>query len=506
MPDLAVAHSRQPGSARICHHRSHVKANPTIQTILRDITTANDRQVPNTCTRTFLQAAYLYQMSSLISSFLIEPVVRQARRFSRPSISSTDTPRQSIDDQHSQDGLVTPQDEPSSTAVISSRPEESSHQGIRIETPEVSILSALSGEPLVSSPTTEDGGLDAELAISGEARPGIVSSLSRTSIQSSSSQRDLSRHDEETPNPLYGIPERFRSTNTSFSNSMDSLMETQEGSPRRINGQDSVRSLAGSYSSRMGNGTLPEDDGMGALRKRIVEIREMGISNPEKARLMHDLMTEQHNSSQASLHAPHLHGPRSPASLLSLDHPLTPNSIQSGADTCADPLTPMSLSSAVDPLNPYNIDERALEPTFVPKWVHPLISTSPITEGSEHEPEEEEVPVLGCSHYKRNVKLQCSACNQWYTCRFCHDEAEDHSLNRKETKNMLCMRCGSPQPAAEHCMECGERAAWYYCAICKLWDNDSEKSIYHCNDCGICRIGQGLGKDFHHCKVLVFVQ
>ena len=36
---------------------------------------------------------------------------------------------------------------------------------------------------------------------------------------------------------------------------------------------------------------------------------------------------------------------------------------------------------------------------------------------------------------------------------------------------------------------------------CKLWDDDPEKKIYHCDDCGICRIGAGLGKDFFHCKV-----
>ena len=38
---------------------------------------------------------------------------------------------------------------------------------------------------------------------------------------------------------------------------------------------------------------------------------------------------------------------------------------------------------------------------------------------------------------------------------------------------------------------------------CKLWDDDPHKSIYHCNDCGICRIGKGLGKDFFHCKVFL---
>jgi hypothetical protein len=66
---------------------------------------------------------------------------------------------------------------------------------------------------------------------------------------------------------------------------------------------------------------------------------------------------------------------------------------------------------------------------------------------------------------------------------------------------MLCMLCGHAQPAAQYCKQCGELAAQYYCAACKLWDNDASKSIYHCNDCGICRVGKGIGKDFFHCKV-----
>ena len=37
--------------------------------------------------------------------------------------------------------------------------------------------------------------------------------------------------------------------------------------------------------------------------------------------------------------------------------------------------------------------------------------------------------------------------------------------------------------------------AQYYCDRCKLWDDDSTP-IYHCYECGICRVGHGLGKDF----------
>lgn len=120
--------------------------------------------------------------------------------------------------------------------------------------------------------------------------------------------------------------------------------------------------------------------------------------------------------------------------------------------------------------------------------------------------------ILGCQHYRRGAKLQCSTCNQWATCRHCHDEKEDHKLIRyhvyktqlircrKDTRNMICMHCATPQKAAQYCQNCHIRLARYYCDKCHLWDDHPTKSIYHCADCGICRVGEGLGKDFFHCK------
>src|SRR5271154_3820405 len=59
--------------------------------------------------------------------------------------------------------------------------------------------------------------------------------------------------------------------------------------------------------------------------------------------------------------------------------------------------------------------------------------------------------ILGCRHYRRGAKLQCSTCNQWATCRHCHDEQEDHKLIRKDTRNMICMYCSTPQKAGQYC-------------------------------------------------------
>lgn len=108
--------------------------------------------------------------------------------------------------------------------------------------------------------------------------------------------------------------------------------------------------------------------------------------------------------------------------------------------------------------------------------------------------------VYGCKHYQRGCKLQAHCCGKWFPCRFCHDEVSDHTIVRSLTSTMMCMHCSFVQPAAQKCVNCSACVAKYYCDVCKLWDSDPTKNIYHCNDCGICRIGQGLGKDYFHCK------
>jgi hypothetical protein len=64
----------------------------------------------------------------------------------------------------------------------------------------------------------------------------------------------------------------------------------------------------------------------------------------------------------------------------------------------------------------------------------------------------------------------------------------------------MCMHCLKVQPAGQDCIECGKQVSKYYCKECKLWDSDPKKNIYHCHDCGICRIGKGLGIDYFHCQ------
>lgn len=106
---------------------------------------------------------------------------------------------------------------------------------------------------------------------------------------------------------------------------------------------------------------------------------------------------------------------------------------------------------------------------------------------------------MGCKHYQRACKVKAACCGEFYVCRFCHDESQAHKMNRNATQLMLCMHCSTVQPPAKSCAECHVELAKYYCEVCRLWDNHPEKSIYHCDKCGICRLGKGLDQDYFHC-------
>lgn len=436
-------------------------------------------------------------MSNYLSSFLIDPVVRQARRFSR---SANDSVSRSFENNEAElhgNELAT-----AATAA---------HEG----PPQIGVSSenlpssTISGGAEVQSPAPLEGADGGELQAwhVGQAYDATpLRPVRAGDIEPALNAQEvlLLAPDEASDN----VPEEasigVRSATSSFSNSarsmIDTIMSSAEtpGQNSRSNSQD-ARSRGESRGRQPGDGILPANDGMGHMRKRILAIQRTNSSSEEKARLVHGLMTEKHNSSQPILHSHHLaRGQSPPTSVESTDRPFSASSPESAQSLrrMASPLT--SSSSKVDQANPFNISPDDLKPTYYQK-------PAPIQQDGEQEGaflDAEEAPkTLGCAHYRRNIKLQCSACHKWYTCRFCHDAVEDHMLNRRETKNMLCMLCGCAQPASEECALCSERGAWYYCDVCKLWDDDPQKSIYHCNDCGICRVGQGLGKDFFHCKV-----
>ncbi|KAK7398904.1 hypothetical protein VNO78_10078 [Psophocarpus tetragonolobus] len=135
-----------------------------------------------------------------------------------------------------------------------------------------------------------------------------------------------------------------------------------------------------------------------------------------------------------------------------------------------------------------------------PKALSEGSSNSVEIEGLSPSFRDPEKHVFGCEHYKRNCKLRAACCGKLYTCRFCHDNVSDHSIDRKATSEMMCMRCLSIQPIGTACMtpSCnGFSMAKYYCNICRFFDD--ERNVYHCPFCNLCRVGRGLGIDYFHC-------
>ncbi|NXM19808.1 ZN363 protein, partial [Ploceus nigricollis] len=96
-------------------------------------------------------------------------------------------------------------------------------------------------------------------------------------------------------------------------------------------------------------------------------------------------------------------------------------------------------------------------------------------------------------------RLQAPCCGKLYPCRLCHDGAEEHQLDRFRVSEVgiteLKETFLSPQ-AQQRCEGCGSLFGEYYCDICHLFDRD--KKQYHCEECGICRIGPK--EDFFHCS------
>ncbi|KAJ8787763.1 hypothetical protein J1605_022794 [Eschrichtius robustus] len=47
----------------------------------------------------------------------------------------------------------------------------------------------------------------------------------------------------------------------------------------------------------------------------------------------------------------------------------------------------------------------------------------------------------GCEHYDRGCRLKAPCCDKLYSCRLCHDNSEDHLLDRFKVKEVQCINC-----------------------------------------------------------------
>jgi len=103
-----------------------------------------------------------------------------------------------------------------------------------------------------------------------------------------------------------------------------------------------------------------------------------------------------------------------------------------------------------------------------------------------------------CSHYTRRCSLVAPCCDKIYKCRFCHDEIEQHEMNRSSVEQIVCRQCDKRQSLNTHCEECGIRFGLYTCLECRLFD-DTDKEQFHCDKCGLCRVGGS--KNYFHCDI-----
>lgn len=431
-------------------------------------------------------------MSQYIPSFLIEPVVRHARRFSGRSANNDHQP---VPSETPNDVVHDRQIGAADSHALGSQ--EGDH-AIGFDVSRSNYTTSAESE--VTSPVPgNESGEDSHTWTTLRRILNVVTRQSEYSEEEaiadsrgsvSSAEGTLNSFQQSTPFSSDLSPQ---SMTENSGNSMNEPIET--GDQGMTWDLESYRSL---------DDSLPADDGMSLLRKRILAIQCTGSSSAEKALRIHQLMTEQSISSKITLEEPRSAHSSFQSSLANNPKSHTQSPASSMENKMLSTLPLASHSMTPQDVSLFDLSPSDLQPTYHQQASHdvdggPMETMS--SSGQSSKEFEGRLRPLGCPHYRRNIKLKCSICGRWYTCRFCHDNAEDHSLKRRETKYMLCMLCGSAQAASGDCINCGEPSARYYCDVCKLWDDDPAKSIYHCYDCGICRVGQGLGKDFYHCKV-----
>jgi len=148
---------------------------------------------------------------------------------------------------------------------------------------------------------------------------------------------------------------------------------------------------------------------------------------------------------------------------------------------------------------------RVMQSLLVTRWMKNTPVGSPQSEITPEERVKSYIflpdgqKVLGCKHYQRRCKIRAKCCGKLFTCRLCHDAVSNHTMNRYQTEEVWCMLCDTLQPVSESCRSCHAQFAKYYCSICRLYDGNASRSIYHCHSCNVCRVGKGLGIDFFHC-------
>jgi RING finger and CHY zinc finger domain-containing protein 1 len=121
----------------------------------------------------------------------------------------------------------------------------------------------------------------------------------------------------------------------------------------------------------------------------------------------------------------------------------------------------------------------------------------------EKPPDPQGVGGGGCEHYSRGCEMECHECKHFFPCRRCHDKEKEfhqdngHIIDRTLIQQIRCISCQTVQTPSNCCVKCQSVFGEYYCSICNFWENDTSKEHFHCEGCGICRVGGR--QNFFHC-------
>lgn len=72
-----------------------------------------------------------------------------------------------------------------------------------------------------------------------------------------------------------------------------------------------------------------------------------------------------------------------------------------------------------------------------------------------------------------------------------------HEIDRTAVKEVVCALCSLRQPINPNCKACGVSFGAYSCMQCCFFDDEVKKQHFHCDSCGICRVGGR--QNFFHC-------
>ncbi|CAJ2511811.1 Uu.00g074360.m01.CDS01 [Anthostomella pinea] len=285
-------------------------------------------------------------MTSFVADLLVNPVIRQARRFSFSSLTS------SVNTTAPGSPLRTAQ------ARRYNHPED-----IISETEENFYLGDDAEGSASSSPSSRS---------SVQPHPATdVADLREGHSQSDSALIPAAHNPFELP--LRSVDSRRVGTQNEPMPPNDSNMDATD---RPTDVDPSLRS------DTYGRLVLPEDDGMGTLRKRILVVQAQDIDASEKARLMHQLLIEGYKRSQVTVQR---------------ERPFTPSS--SGTSEQRSPQVQRPLDSfkfwqnslaEAELAEAFNLTDADLEPTFAPK-----VSSTAST-GDLEDPEYPDYRPLGC--------------------------------------------------------------------------------------------------------------